>query len=166
MNITDRLILIFNDIGLKKEDFASRCGISRSQIYKLLSGEQEPGNKFYQQFKAAFPIYDIGWLITGSGEMLCHKPDKSPNGDVAPVSVFNLYGKIGNYIEVIQQFYDHDAVIEISQDLVIIEKESREAFDRARNIIKGIREGVSAISSGDRRKKDTPYNPDRRKQVS
>jgi hypothetical protein len=63
-------------------------------------------------------------------------------------------------------FEDHDAAKEINQDLVFIERQSREAFEKARNIIKGIKEGVSVKNVGDRQKKPIAWHgEDRRKKT-
>lgn len=50
---------------------------------------------------------------------------------------------VKNQIGIIEQFKDQESALEISQDLLYIETQSRETFEKAKNIIKGMKEAVS-----------------------
>lgn len=73
---------------------------------------------------------------------------------------------VEDHIDIVKQFEDHDAAMEINQDLLYIEKESKDAFKEVMNIVKGVKIGISAKGKSDRRKKSMPFSPDRRKKVS
>lgn len=64
-NFKDRLKYIIERTGLTKVEFASRCQISRTQIFRYLKGEQSPGKKFLDNLNKQFPKVDMMWLITG-----------------------------------------------------------------------------------------------------
>jgi len=68
MEFKDRLKEIITKSGLKRDDFAKCGGISRTQLFRYLSGEQEPSTSFYRNIKKTLPFINIDWLITGSGE--------------------------------------------------------------------------------------------------
>ena len=66
MEFVDRLEYIIKKSKLKRNEFAEKCGISRTQLFRYLKSQQEPGTLFYRNLKINFPWVNIGWLITGS----------------------------------------------------------------------------------------------------
>ncbi len=68
MDFTDRLKKIIKETGLIRDEFADSAGVSQSQLYRYLNGEQEPSTSFYRNIKKHFPWINIDWLITGIGE--------------------------------------------------------------------------------------------------
>ena len=74
MEFTDRLKEIIKISGLKRDGFAKNGGISRTQLFRYLNGEQEPSTAFYRNIKSHHSWININWLISGEG-----KPDISFN---------------------------------------------------------------------------------------
>jgi transcriptional regulator with XRE-family HTH domain len=163
MDLVERLKKIIQELGLKNDEFAEKCGISKPQIYKYLNGTQEPGTKFYRNLSMSFPLIDIGWLITGTGGMIRIENGCYPKGERAGMGETN-----DPYILLLNQFEDKEAVYEIGQNLLFIEQRSKAAFEKARNIIMGLKEGTSVAVAGDRRKKSSTMleGTDRRKKTA
>lgn len=73
---------------LTREEFAVLCGVSRSQLYRYLSGEQQPGVSFLQNLQNKFQNVDINWLLTGIEQpsdtefWLALDTNESPNPDL------------------------------------------------------------------------------------
>jgi hypothetical protein len=67
-----------------------------------------------------------------------------------------------------KQFEDQEAAYEIEQNLLYLEQRSKAAFEKARNIIMGLKEGTSVALAGDRRKKSISMleGTDRRKKTA
>jgi transcriptional regulator with XRE-family HTH domain len=55
--------------GMNVEDFGKAVGVSKAQMYRYLSGENDASTAFFQAAKEVFPRMNIEWLITGIGEM-------------------------------------------------------------------------------------------------
>ena len=68
MEFTERLKTIIKLSGLSRDDFAKKGGISRSQLFRYLNGEQEPSTSFYRNIKAHHSWINTNWLISGEGE--------------------------------------------------------------------------------------------------
>jgi transcriptional regulator with XRE-family HTH domain len=73
VGFTDRLKKVIKKSALKREDFAQYAEISRSQLFRYLKGEQDPGTVFYQSLKTNFPWINLDWLITGEGKLTLRK---------------------------------------------------------------------------------------------
>ncbi|MCD4720623.1 MAG: helix-turn-helix domain-containing protein [Desulfobacula sp.] len=75
-------------LQLTREEFAVLCGVSRSQLYRYLSGEQQPGVSFLQNLQNKFQNVDINWLLTGIEQpsdtefWLALDTNESPNPDL------------------------------------------------------------------------------------
>jgi transcriptional regulator with XRE-family HTH domain len=61
----DRLRSVIKAAELTQEEFAKKCQVSRTQVFRYLSGEQRPGQKFIERLKHQLPHIDIAWLMTG-----------------------------------------------------------------------------------------------------
>jgi hypothetical protein len=69
MKFPDRLKSLIKTTDLTVEEFASRVGFSRAQLYKYIKGTNEPALYFFEEVKREFPWVNIGWLASGEGEM-------------------------------------------------------------------------------------------------
>jgi transcriptional regulator with XRE-family HTH domain len=148
MDLMSRLKKIIQELGLKNDEFAEKCGISKPQIYKYLSGVQEPGTKFYRNLKINYPSVDIGWLITGIGEMIQENKDNYPNGEFIGLDL-----NTKEQTDILKGFEDQEAIIEMNKNLLYLEKRSKASFEKARNIIIGLKEGTAVATEQDYKQK-------------
>lgn len=145
MDFTERLKIIIEFSGLKRDEFAQQCGISRAQLFKYLKGDQEPGTGFYRALKQNMPGIDVGWLIAGIGNMLSiHNGEK----DLQNSEVISYQDALENeHFKLIKQFRDKETALNANKDLLDIEKNSNEAFVKAVGYLKGVRDAVSPSAS-------------------
>ncbi|MGD9824995.1 helix-turn-helix domain-containing protein [Desulfobacter sp.] len=64
-SLGERLKKTIKTLQLTREEFAVLCDVSRSQLYRYLNGEQEPGMAFLKNLQLRFPKIDVNWLLTG-----------------------------------------------------------------------------------------------------
>jgi len=64
--LNERLEKIISKLALSKDEFAKKCGISKSQLYNYLNGINEPTAKFFRQLKTIFPLVNIDWIVSGN----------------------------------------------------------------------------------------------------
>jgi len=167
MEFKDRLNKVIKRTGLKNKDFSAVCGLTKGQIQKYLNGSQEPKMIFFNRISENFPFINIEWLITGTG--IIEKNIEQGEGG----QIVKLKPVVEKHIDVVKQFDDHEAAVDMNQDLVFIEKKSKTKFEKVRSYIKGMREGLEDdVEVGhkkkqlDRRKNNTPFDhPERRKKA-
>lgn len=76
---------------LTAPQLAERLGVQRSAISHILLGRNKPSFDMLQRFASQFPNLNIGWLITGHGEM--YAQDRKGSGLVTTVtSPLSAYG--------------------------------------------------------------------------
>ena len=73
-DFSNRLRVTIEHSGLKREEFAEKAGIGRTQIFRYLKGEQEPTLSFFQRLKIEFPWVDLVWLMTGEETPIVAEP--------------------------------------------------------------------------------------------
>lgn len=167
MEFKDRLKKVINHTGLKNKDFSAICDLTKGQIQKYLNGSQEPKMVFFNHISENFPLINIEWLITGTGAI--EKNTEQGVGD----QIVKLKPVVEKHIDVVKQFDDHEAAVDINQDLVFIEKKSKVKFEKVRSYIKGMREGLEDEGEAghqkkhqNRRKESMPIkHEERRKKV-
>lgn len=64
-SLGERLKKTIKTLQLTREEFAALCDVSRSQLYRYLNGEQEPGMAFLKNLQLRFQNIDVNWLLTG-----------------------------------------------------------------------------------------------------
>ncbi len=69
-DLSQRLSLFQDYIGLTNNAFANKCGINPSNYAKMLKGQQTFTTRSLIKIGDAFPVLNTEWLITGEGEML------------------------------------------------------------------------------------------------
>lgn len=67
MSVKDRLLEFCNIKGIRPGRFERESGLSNGYLSKL---RHEPSRDKMDQISRAFPDLNIGWLLTGEGEML------------------------------------------------------------------------------------------------
>ena len=66
--ITDRIILVLEDSGLKKVQFAEKLSVSQAYISQLCSGARIPSDRTIADICREFNVRRE-WLETGEGDM-------------------------------------------------------------------------------------------------
>lgn len=134
--IEERLKNIRKSTGLSQRKFADKVGVSFGSIQN------------YEKDASALTIstaikisgicgYNSNWLLTGIGDM------KIDINNLSLETASSSISAVINQTGIIEQFKDQESALEISQDLLYIETQSRETFEKAKNIIKGMKEAVS-----------------------
>lgn len=70
LDLSQRLSLFQDSIGMSNNAFATKCGINPSNYSKMLKGQQTFTTRSLVKIGDAFPSLNTEWLITGEGEML------------------------------------------------------------------------------------------------
>ncbi len=73
MNISDRIKILIEELGLDSKTFATILKINPSSISHLTSGRNKPSFDFLRQVAKEFPQVNIDWLLTGKGEIFKNK---------------------------------------------------------------------------------------------
>lgn len=66
----NRLKEVLGEIGITRNSFATSCGVSPSNLKKMLDGEQTITDRTLHKITDTFPKINIEWLKTGKGQML------------------------------------------------------------------------------------------------
>lgn len=69
MDITDRVKLIMNEMGLSLTDFAEKTGIQQSTFSHFINGRNKPSLDVVTKIHEACDDISIEWLLYGTGEM-------------------------------------------------------------------------------------------------
>lgn len=75
-------------LGLNKNKFSVKLDIPNSYITRYEKYGEEPAPDFYVKVQRAFENVNIGWLISGVGDMFLNAPTTSKTGHVP------LYGSV------------------------------------------------------------------------
>ena len=66
----DRLANVMKLLDIKTQaDFYRAAKIDPAQYYRVTDGFQNPGFGFLQKMAVAFPQLNIGWFLTGQGDI-------------------------------------------------------------------------------------------------
>lgn len=69
MKTGERFSKMLEDVGLSKNAFAQKLGVSSTVINGIVNDTNNPGHKVLTAIKTTFPQYNTSWLLTGDGEM-------------------------------------------------------------------------------------------------
>lgn len=149
-----------------QKEFSIKTGISPGNISGIENNLSDPS---YSAIMKVIEVYsvDVEWLLTG-------KSLEKENECSKKRGLIKFHPAVEKHIDVVKQFNDHEAAVDINQDLVFIERKSKTKFEKVRTYIKGLREGLEDDIDDrhqkkhlDRRKGHTPYShQDRRKKAS
>lgn len=77
MDISERLKVLIDSLGLNLKDFSRKTGIPYPTLQHYLSGRSEPGAENLQKIVIQFDV-NLNWLLTGEGEMFQESFEKKP----------------------------------------------------------------------------------------
>ena len=69
MKTGERFNTMLEDLGLSRNAFAGRLGVSSTAINGIVTNQANPGHKILSAIKKEYPQYNTDWLLTGKGEM-------------------------------------------------------------------------------------------------
>jgi transcriptional regulator with XRE-family HTH domain len=139
MDFLERLKYTIKSSGLRREDFAKKCGVSRSQLFRYLNGDQEPGTGFYREMKTNIPGVNLDWLISGIEESDRQTTNKETESETKEDITHS---------ELVNYFIDKDIALKINWNLIKLEKVDPTAlveideYIKMKMKIKGIEEDV------------------------
>lgn len=68
-NISIRLKVVIEELGITASEFADKCGISRATLSQLLTGRNKKvSDVIISQIHSAYPELSVMWLLFGEGE--------------------------------------------------------------------------------------------------
>lgn len=84
MEAWERIQKIIDEEGLNKNSFSKAIGISNNvTITRIINEKRSPSKSTCDKIVAAFPKYNLKWLLTGEGEMLNQTtPTIHPNAHI------------------------------------------------------------------------------------
>lgn len=86
--VKDRLIAFIEHKGITKNKFETLCGLSKRYVSNI---SQSISPKVAKRISLTFPELNMGWVLTGEGEMLPteQKPSESglASGDVMKINL-------------------------------------------------------------------------------
>jgi hypothetical protein len=103
----DRLANVMKLLDIKtKADFYRTAKIDPAQFYRVTDGFQNPGFGFLEKMAVAFPQLNIGWFLSGEGEMNLDRLDSSEKKILENYRKLPDEGKIG--FEVQTNLYERE----------------------------------------------------------
>ena len=107
----DRLANVMKSLDIKtKADFYRTAKIDPAQFYRVSDGFQNPGFGFLEKMAVAFPQLNIGWFLSGEGEMELDRLDSSEQKILENYRKLPDEGKIGFEVRAIlyeREYLEH-----------------------------------------------------------
>jgi hypothetical protein len=107
----DRLANVMKLLDIKtKADFYRTAKIDPAQFYRVSDGFQNPGFGFLEKMAVAFPQLNIGWFLSGEGEMELGRLDSSEQKILENYRKLPDEGKIGFEVRAIlyeREYLEH-----------------------------------------------------------
>ena len=112
----DRLANVMKLLDIKtKADFYRTAKIDPAQFYRVSDGFQNPGFGFLEKMAVAFPQLNIGWFLSGEGEMELDRLDSSEQKILENYRKLPDEGKIGFEVRAIlyeREYLEHKELTE------------------------------------------------------
>jgi hypothetical protein len=112
----DRLANVMKSLDIKtKADFYRTAKIDPAQFYRVTDGFQNPGFGFLEKMAVAFPQLNIGWFLSGEGEMELDRLDSSEQKILENYRKLPDEGKIGFEVRAIlyeREYLEHKELTE------------------------------------------------------
>ena len=112
----DRLANVMKSLDIKtKADFYRTAKIDPAQFYRVTDGFQNPGFGFLEKMAVAFPQLNIGWFLSGEGEMNLDRLDSSEKKILENYRKLPDEGKIGFEVRAIlyeREYLEHKELTE------------------------------------------------------
>ena len=103
----DRLANVMKLLDIKtKADFYRTAKIDPAQFYRVTDGFQNPGFGFLEKMAVAFPQLNIGWFLSGEGEMILDRVNDTEKTILENYRKLPDEGKIG--FEVRTSLYERE----------------------------------------------------------
>ena len=103
----DRLANVMKLLDIKtKADFYRTAKIDPAQFYRVTDGFQNPGFGFLEKMAVAFPQLNIGWFLSGEGEMILDRVNDTEKTILENYRKLPDEGKIG--FEVRTNLYERE----------------------------------------------------------
>ena len=111
-----RLANVMKLLDIKtKADFYRTAKIDPAQFYRVTDGFQNPGFGFLEKMAVAFPQLNIGWFLSGEGEMELDRLDSSEQKILENYRKLPDEGKIGFEVRAIlyeREYLEHKELTE------------------------------------------------------
>jgi hypothetical protein len=112
----DRLANVMKSLDIKtKADFYRTAKIDPAQFYRVTDGFQNPGFGFLEKMAVAFPQLNIGWFLSGEGEMNLDRLDSAEKKILENYRKLPDEGKIGFEVRAIlyeREYLEHKELTE------------------------------------------------------
>jgi hypothetical protein len=112
----DRLANVMKLLDIKtKADFYRTAKIDPAQFYRVSDGFQNPGFGFLEKMAVAFPQLNIGWFLSGEGEMNLDRLDSAEKKILENYRKLPDEGKIGFEVRAIlyeREYLEHKELTE------------------------------------------------------
>lgn len=137
--IEERLKKLREINGLSQKEFANKTGISFRTVQNY---EKDANSVTIRTAHLIAHVFDISaeWLIFGKGAMVKGVEDTLGQNE----KVLKFAPIVEDHIEIVKRFDDHEAALDINNDLLVIEKKAKDEFDRLRVYIKATKDSVVA----------------------
>lgn len=103
--ITDRIILVLEDSGLKKVQFAEKLRVSQAYISQLCSGARIPSDRTISDICREFNVRRE-WLENGEGPMRLPEPDSEQDRSYIDVLMDTCRSPFPDLVRAILIAYD------------------------------------------------------------
>lgn len=110
-NLSIRLKLFIESLGISSSQFADYCGIPRPTLSQCLNGRNKKvSSTFVEQIHQAYPQLNIVWFLFGEGDMLIHSNDDTDVSSPTDANIGELQTSSSNHEEdlVYSPFSDSD----------------------------------------------------------
>lgn len=145
--IEDRIIKYRESKGLTQKHLAAAIGVSVRTIQNYEKDSRAVSVIDAIKMAEVFGV-DFTWFSTG--EARC---DNCANDNVCINPIVDLH------TEVVRNFSDHNTAYEINNDLLYIERKSKDDFQKIKYFVKGMKEALSTKDhGGDTHSKSLPFD--------
>lgn len=87
--LSDRVILLIENLDIKKGDFADKIGFTQGYVSMIITGtKQNPSDRFFESIKREFNV-NIDWLKYGKGEMFLIEDETLSDTDKNLINKYN-----------------------------------------------------------------------------
>jgi len=76
VDITERITLLINELGMSRNRFATQMGELNSTLHKMLTGGGKPSYKLIDSIISTYKVNPT-WLFTGKGEMFFNQSESN-----------------------------------------------------------------------------------------
>lgn len=130
---SERMSYMRNSLGMTQAEFAQAIGIKHNIIRDIEAGKSLTSTDLALSIEEIF-YFSFKWILTGAGEIKTGVNSKTQE------QVIKITGPVQKHMEAVRNFEDHEAALEINNDLIIIEKNSKPLFEKAKTYISGMKD--------------------------